>query len=149
MTRTALVTGGNRGIGRAIAQGLIEDGLDVLVTARDPGEGRQTADALGCRWVRMDLQDASTIPDALEQAGPVDVLVNNAGILRDTPLFGDNSDFFDHMDVMVSAPFMLMREVLPGMGARGYGRIVNLSSGWGSFAEGLGGPGAYGIASCR
>ena len=74
------------------------------------------------------------------------MLVNNAGVLRDVPLMAGNSDFPEAMQVMVHAPWDLIRRVAPGMGARGYGRIVNLSSGWGSFAEGLEGPGAYGVA---
>ena len=144
--RRALVTGGNRGIGRAIAEGLVQKGLDVVIAARDADLGARAAEEIGCGWVRMDLADPNTIHDGLAQVGPVDVLVNNAGILRQTPLMGENSDFFDALDVMVTGPFVLMREVVPEMEARGYGRIVNLSSGWGSFAEGLEGPGAYGIA---
>ena len=144
--RRALVTGGNRGIGKAIAAGLRDAGLEVVIAARTASEGAAAADELGVLSVAMDLQDARTITAGLEAAGEIDVLVNNAGVQKDTPLFGENSDFFEAMDVMVMAPFMLIREVVQGMGARGYGRIVNLSSGWGSFGEGLGGPGAYGVA---
>jgi hypothetical protein len=77
--------------------------------------------------------------------GRADV-VNNAGILETVPFLGDNDNFARSMQVMVHAPFELMRAVIPGMAARGHGRIVNVSSGWGSFAEGLNGGGAYGIA---
>ncbi|PRY94826.1 short-subunit dehydrogenase [Hasllibacter halocynthiae] len=144
--RRALVTGGNRGIGRAIAAGLLAEGLEVVIGARDPAAGAEAADALGCRSVALDLMRPETFADALAQAGDLDVLVNNAGVLRDVSLLDDDGAFEEAMQVIVRAPMDLIRRVAPGMGARGYGRIVNVSSGWGSFAEGLGGPGVYGVA---
>lgn len=146
MTRRALVTGGNRGIGRAIAAGLKREGLDVVIGARDPALGETAAREIGCDWVHLDLMRPETFAPALAKAGEIDVLVNNAGVLHDVSLLGPDSDFDEAMQVMVHAPYALIRALAPGMGARGYGRIVNLSSGWGSFAEGLGGPGAYGVA---
>ncbi len=144
--RRALVTGGNRGIGYAIAAGLREAGLEVVIGARVAGEGRAAARALGLRWVHLDLEVPERFQAALADAGEIDVLVNNAGILEKVPLFGAHDNFARSMQVMVAAPYELMRLVLPGMERRGYGRIVNVSSGWGSFAEGLGGGGAYGAA---
>ena len=146
MARRALVTGGNRGIGRGIAAGLLAEGLEVVIAARDVAAGRDVAEEIGATSVHMDLLDSESVLSALAAVGEIDVLVNNAGILNHQPLFGADSDYFEAMQVMVTAPFLLMRAAMPGMGARGYGRIVNLSSGWGSFAEGLGGPGAYGVA---
>ena len=144
--RRALVTGANRGIGAAIAKGLAAAGLDVILGARDLAAGAAVAKEIGGRAVRLDLAEAGGIAAALAEAGEIDVLVNNAGVLSDAPLFGPESDFDAAMAVMVQAPFALMRATLPGMEARGYGRIVNVSSNWGSFSAGLQGPGAYGIA---
>ena len=144
--RRALVTGGNRGIGRAIAAGLRDAGLEVVIGARDAEAGREAAGALGVRSVALDLTHPEGFGDALAEAGDLDVLVNNAGVLHDVPLTSPGSDLPEAMQVMVHAPWDLIRRVAPGMGERGHGRIVNLSSGWGAFAEGLGGPGAYGVA---
>ncbi len=144
--RRALVTGGNRGIGKAICEGLARAGLEVIVGARDVEAGRMVADAIGGSTVALDVADRGSIAKAVGEVGDIDVLVNNAGILNRVELLGQHSDFDAAMAVMVRGPFDLMRAFLPGMSARRYGRVVNLSSGWGSFAEGMGGPGAYGVA---
>ncbi|MEM7642747.1 MAG: SDR family NAD(P)-dependent oxidoreductase [Pseudomonadota bacterium] len=136
MTR-ALVTGGNRGIGRAIAEGLRDRGLDVTVGSRD-GTGPD-----GCVVIAMDLRNDASMEAGLAQLGSVDVLVNNAGVLWDEGLFDDPDHFDASIEVMVRAPYRLMRALMPGMGPSG--RVVNISSGWGSFAEGLGGGGAYAV----
>ncbi|MDJ1016906.1 MAG: SDR family NAD(P)-dependent oxidoreductase [Paracoccaceae bacterium] len=142
----ALVTGGNRGIGRAIAEGLVAKGLEVVIGARDKAAGEAVAAEIGARAVGLDLMATEGFAAALEAAGPVDVLVNNAGILNSVSLLGPDSDFDAAMQVMVHAPYALIRAVHTHMAAEGYGRIVNMSSGWGAFSEGLGGPGAYGVA---
>lgn len=139
----ALVTGGNRGIGKEIARGLVAQGLDVTIGVRDIAMGQAVADEIGATALHCDLQNLAGVADSI---GPVDVLVNNAGVLFEHPLFSDAARFDETIDVMLRAPYDLTRAVLPHMSASGYGRIVNVSSGWGSFAEGLGGPGAYGIA---
>jgi NAD(P)-dependent dehydrogenase (short-subunit alcohol dehydrogenase family) len=144
--RQALVTGANRGIGLAIAKGLKAQGCGVVIGARDAEAGRRAAAELGVRSVHLDLMRPDTFASALAQTGEIDILVNNAGVLHNVSLLGPESDFDEAMQVMVHAPYALIRAVAPGMGRRGWGRIVNLSSGWGAFAEGLGGPGAYGIA---
>ncbi|HEV2455496.1 MAG TPA: SDR family NAD(P)-dependent oxidoreductase, partial [Verrucomicrobiae bacterium] len=75
-----------------------------------------------------------------------DVLVNNAGVLHQKPLIELTDDeIAASLAVHLTGPLRLMRALVPHMVARHYGRIVNVSSGWGSFAEGLGGPGAYGV----
>ncbi|MDJ0826744.1 MAG: SDR family NAD(P)-dependent oxidoreductase [Rhodobacter sp.] len=144
--RRALVTGGNRGIGYAVAAGLRAAGLEVVIGARDGTSGAEAAGGLGVGAAVLDVTDAAVCREVVEVHGPFDVLVNNAGILSNAPLFGQPDDFARHLAVMVQGPHDLIGAVLPGMRARGYGRIVNVSSGWGSFAEGLGGPGAYGVA---
>ncbi|PWJ13284.1 SDR family NAD(P)-dependent oxidoreductase [Jannaschia seohaensis] len=139
---TALVTGGNRGIGLAIARALHAEGMDVCLAARSGGEA--AAQEIGCRLVEMDLASDASIEAGLAAAGPVDVLVNNAGVLWEEGLWDDPGHFDESFAVMVRAPFRLMRALVPGMGPEG--RVVNVSSGWGSFDEGLGGGGAYGPA---
>jgi NAD(P)-dependent dehydrogenase (short-subunit alcohol dehydrogenase family) len=143
---TALVTGGNRGLGRAIAAGLAARGVRVTLGARDEAAGRDAAAELGCAFARIDLCEPDTCFDAVVQAGGFDILVNNAGILNDASLLSPRSDFDLAMEVMVNAPLDLIRLNVPHWRSAGWGRIVNISSGWGSFAEGLGGPGAYGVA---
>ncbi len=152
MTRTALVTGANRGIGLAIAHGLAQAGLHVLVGARRAADADDAARAIaGAVGVVVDVADAATAAAAaraiVAEHGPVDVLVNNAGVCPS----GDLDDV--DVDTVVAAmhtnalgPVALMQVCGQGMKARGYGRIVNVSSGWGSFSEGLGGPIAYAIS---
>ena len=143
---TALVTGANRGIGHAIAAGLKARGCQVTLAARNDADGRAAAAGLGVAFARIDLTDPDSYFGAVTQAGGFDILVNNAGLLHDVSLLDRRSDFAEAMEVMVAAPLDLIRLCLPHWKSTGWGRIVNLSSGWGSFAEGLGGPGAYGIA---
>lgn len=143
---TALVTGGNRGIGRAIAAGLVARGCRVTIGARDAEAGRRTAAEIGCASVHLDLADADTSFAAMTRAGGFDILVNNAGILGHASLLARDSDFAEAMEVMVAGPLDLIRLSVPRWKATGWGRIVNLSSGWGAFSQGLGGPGAYGVA---
>jgi NAD(P)-dependent dehydrogenase (short-subunit alcohol dehydrogenase family) len=143
---TALVTGANRGIGRAIAAGLKARGCAVTLGARSEAEGRAAATELGVRFARIDLTEPDTTFDAVVQAGGFDILVNNAGLLNRVSLLDPRSDFAEAMEVMMAAPLDLIRLNLPHWRQTGWGRIVNLSSGWGAHAEGLEGPGAYGVA---
>ncbi len=143
---TALVTGANRGIGRAIAASLKARGCNVTLAARDEVAGRKAAADLGVGFARLDLADPDTSFEVMRQSGGFDILVNNAGVLHDVSLLDRRSDFDEAMEVMVAAPLDLIRMNLSYWRRTGWGRIVNLSSGWGSFAEGLEGPGAYGVA---
>lgn len=143
--KTALVTGGNRGIGRAIAAGLTKDHR-VVIGVRDPVAGDAAAAELGCETVELDLMQPDRFPEAVARIGGVDVLVNNAGLLIDSSMMDDPDGFRASMQVMFHAPYDLIRLCLPHMKARGWGRIVNLSSDWGAFSQGLAGPGAYGVA---
>lgn len=142
MAHKALVTGGNRGIGKAIAAGLVREGLEVLIGARDLAAGQDAAREVGAEAIQLDLTD----PDACDRAiDGVTVLINNAGVLWEGNVFDDMDRFEATMDTALHGPFSLIRAALPAMKSAGYGRVVNISSGWGSFSEGLGGGGAYGI----
>lgn len=141
----ALVTGGNRGIGRAIAAGLVAKGFDVTIGVRDSDHGAEVAGEIGARALHMNVGEPAGLQAALGQYRP-DVLVNNAGVLWDHNIFEDKERTRQSYDVMLHGPFELMRLCRPAMREAGYGRIVNVSSNWGSFAQGLGGGGAYGAA---
>ncbi|MEO1037320.1 MAG: SDR family NAD(P)-dependent oxidoreductase [Pseudomonadota bacterium] len=152
--RTALITGANRGIGRAIAASLLlHAGIKVLVAARNEANAEETAAALGgnVAGVALDLADpsaaAATMTDIESQYGPLDILVNNAGILLSGDALDTDLAMLDEaLRVNTLGPIALMRVVGPGMRSRGWGRIVNLSSGWGSFHEGMEGPTSYAIS---
>jgi NAD(P)-dependent dehydrogenase (short-subunit alcohol dehydrogenase family) len=155
MKRTVLVTGANRGIGFAVARRLAELRNSVLLGSRDLKAGEDAAGALGragldVTAVHLDLADSVTIDatiSKLKTSGRrVDALVNNAGVLQEKPLLElTDQQIADSIAVHLIGPIRLIRSLVPGMIASGYGRIVNVSSGWGSFAEGMGGPGAYGV----
>ena len=151
--KTALVTGGNRGIGLAIVQGLAALGYRVLLGSRKVVSGEEAAS--GIRGdvipVPLDLTHRETLKGQvgtlLENHPSIDVLVNNAGILEQGSLLEVKEEKFDQsMRVNFEAPFDLVRMIVPGMFQRKYGRVVNLSSGWGSFGEGLNGPAAYSVS---
>jgi 3-hydroxybutyrate dehydrogenase len=135
--RTALVTGAASGIGRAIARRFISDGAEVIAVDRDGDALAALADEIGVTPLVIDLSDIDQLPAAIEKvAGGVDILVNNAGIqhverLEDFPI----ATFETILRIMLTAPFVLTRAVLPGMYERGYGRIVHVSSAHGRRAS--------------
>jgi len=155
MKRTVLVTGANRGIGLAIARQLAGLGNSVLLGSRDLKAGEDAAKSLSrlnveVEPLHMDLTDPATIDaaiDHIDRSGrQVDALVNNAGVLHEKPLLElTDAEIGDSIAVHLAGPLRLIRSLAPKIMARGYGRIVNLSSGWGSFGEGMGGPGMYGV----
>ena len=127
--RRALVTGAASGIGRACAMRLASDGAALLVLDRDAEGAQQVAKAVGGDALVADLSDRDAVARlGLEQAG-VDILVNNAGIQHVAPIQDFNPDRFALIQtVMLDAPFRLVAAVLPGMYARGWGRLVHVSS---------------------
>jgi 3-hydroxybutyrate dehydrogenase len=124
--RTALVTGGGSGIGRACALRLAAAGAEVLVVDRNAEAAKAVAAETGGRAVVADLADGAAV-DALDV--DVDVLVNNAGFQHVSPLPDFPPDTFEQLQrVMVDAAFRLVRQALPHMYERGWGRIVTVSS---------------------
>ena len=127
--RTALVTGGSRGIGRAIALRLLAEGARVTITGRDVATLERSALELGCAWLAADATDARAVARAVAAAGPLDVLVNNAGAAFSKPFERQTDD--DLADILarnLGATFRATRAALPGMRERGWGRIVNVAS---------------------
>jgi NAD(P)-dependent dehydrogenase (short-subunit alcohol dehydrogenase family) len=150
--RTVLVTGANRGIGLGCVEALVahSDVSTVLLAARQLGDAKTAAAAFGSKVkpVQLDLTSAETRArdvTAILKAHPVvDALINNAGVLENGGFLEVSDEKLQHsIAVNFEAPLHLARLFAPGMIARGYGRVVNVSSGWGSFAEGLTGPAAY------
>jgi NAD(P)-dependent dehydrogenase (short-subunit alcohol dehydrogenase family) len=153
--QVAIVTGGGRGIGRAIALELAKEGAAVVVTARTQAEVVEVADrikASGGKALAMpidvgSLQEVQHLVEATETTfGPVDILVNNAAI-RGPVAFIQNvepDDFMDVFRINVGGTFQCARAVLPGMITRRKGRIINFSGG-GAWT-GIRGGGPYGAS---
>jgi acetoacetyl-CoA reductase len=134
MQRVAMVTGGTRGIGRAICERLKADGMKVAAGyAGNEEAARECAEELGVMIVKGNVgvfEDCGRAVAAVEaELGPIDVLVNNAGITRDgffhkmTP-----QQWSDVIRVNMDSVFNMTRHVIEGMRERGWGRIVNISS---------------------
>ena len=124
--RTALVTGGASGIGAACARELAAHGASVTVADVDEAAAKVVADEIGGNAWGIDLLDVGALEDLTLEA---DVLVNNAGIQSIDPIADFSPERFRAMlALMVEAPFLLIRAVLPGMYSKGFGRIVNISS---------------------
>ena len=126
-TRTVLITGGNRGIGRAIAEEFVAQGHRVAVTARS-GEGPE-----GSMTVRADVTDAAALDAAFTEVeaslGPVEVVVANAGITRDTLLMRMSDEDFDTVvDTNLGGSFRVVKRASKGMLKARFGRIILVSS---------------------
>jgi short chain dehydrogenase len=136
----ALVTGGGRGIGRAIALALAREGAAIAIAARSPEElGRTLAELHVIHGraiaVRADVTDRAaverTVADTEARLGPIDFLVNNAGSASTVgPIWEvDPDEWWREVEVNLRGPLLCARAVLPGMIARRRGRIVNMASG--------------------
>lgn len=124
--RRALVTGGASGIGRACARRLAAAGADVVVADIDGEAAERAAEEVGGVPLLADLADTDAL-DGL--AAGIDILVNNAGVQHVAPVHDFPPETFARiMRLMVEAPFRLVRDALPGMYERGWGRIINISS---------------------
>ncbi|KGQ22577.2 3-hydroxybutyrate dehydrogenase [Thermus filiformis] len=129
--RQVLVTGAGSGIGRAIAQAFAREGYRVLVHDVRP-EAASLAEELGGLFLRAALakpQEVEALAEAVLKEGGVEVLVNNAGFQHIAPVEEFPLETWQRMlQVMLTAPFQLIRRLLPGMKAKGFGRILNIAS---------------------
>jgi len=128
--RTALVTGGGKGIGRAVSRALGQMGARVVVNYRsDAAAAEETAHEVGGQAVRCDVADGAAVQALLKELGPVDVLVNNAGAVRDNLLLRMKPDDWDHIiQTDLSSAYHTTRAVMSGMLRKRWGRIVNMTS---------------------
>jgi 3-oxoacyl-[acyl-carrier protein] reductase len=133
--RVALVTGGGRGIGRNVALELASVGMKVAVSARSAGEIEETAAEVGGLAVQGDVSERASVErmvaETEEKLGPLDLLVANAGTAVDEDAAWElqPDDWWRVFEVNVLGVYLCCRAVIPGMLARGGGRIVNVASG--------------------
>ncbi len=139
----ALVTGASRGIGAAIARRLVDSGAEVILVARSAEAVGRLAEDLEGTAIAGDLLDPDFVAELPDRAGPIDVLVNNAGIERaDRVVDVSPQDLEDVFRLNLVVPAQLCSMFLPAMVARGRGHIVNMSSlsmavdtpGWASYS---------------
>lgn len=133
MSKVAIVTGGTRGIGLAISQSLIAEGYKVAAVYRSNEEAAQQFRDLGGYAIQFDVSDFKECQESVAKIeadlGPVSVLVNNAGITRDSVLHKMEEDAWHKViETNLTSCFSMCRAVVTGMRDRGYGRIVNISS---------------------
>jgi NAD(P)-dependent dehydrogenase (short-subunit alcohol dehydrogenase family) len=136
--RTAIVTGGLSGIGRAIARRFAADGLSVHIGARrgdDPAHERSLREAFGAPVtvrpldVRCSDSVAGFVDAVLERHGRVDVLVNAAGVYEEAAVTGHSDRLWnDQIDTNLTGTFKMIRAVMPGMVQQKWGRIINIAS---------------------
>jgi len=153
--RTAVVTGGTRGIGLAIARALAEDGASVVVSGRDAGRLDSAvkeleslgAPALGVAADQSKRDDCDRLVDAAkERFGRIDVLVNNAGITRDQLLVRMKDDDWDQvLDTNLRGVFLMTRAVVKSMMRQKSGRIINIAS----TAGAMGNPGQVNYSAAK
>lgn len=131
---TALVTGATSGIGRAVALQLGRLGAKVVVHGRSAERGAKVVqeiqnDGGKAQFVAADLADPDDVRRLAADAGPVDILINNAGVYKFAATADTDDAFFDeHVNINVRAPFILVQQLVPGMAERGTGAVVNLST---------------------
>ncbi len=137
--RVALVTGGNRGLGRAIAEALAEVGASVVVTSRDPDRAEQAAEEIGadtgsrCLGLPLEVRDQAQIDAAvartLAELGGLHILVNNAGInIRQGILGLKDASWEEVVGTNLSGAMRCSRAAAPHLKAQGWGRIINMGS---------------------
>ena len=132
--RHALVTGGGRGIGAAVARALTSAGATVTLLGRSPAPMQaMLAEGAAAGWEQADVTDADALAAAFARAeaarGPVEILINNAGAAETAPFARTDRALWQRMiAVNLDAVYEATRLALPGMLARGYGRVVNIAS---------------------
>jgi 3-oxoacyl-[acyl-carrier protein] reductase len=153
--QVGLVTGGTRGIGKAIAEGLATMGVNVIVAGRNLEAAKEVAASLAAMGVRslgirLDVSNAEEVEKAFEEIrnefGRIDILINNAGITKDGLLMRMKEDAWDAvMDTNLKGVFLCTREAIKDMARQRYGRIVNITS----VAAFMGNPGQANYSAAK
>jgi len=131
--RTAIVTGAARGIGLALARHLHASGAEVYLLDHDGSEVARAAAELGARGIAADVSSTEDVQSAVRQAvqetGRIDIVVNNAGVLRDKVLWKLTDEDWDAvLDIHLGGTFRMTRAVVPHFREQEYGRIINVTS---------------------
>jgi NAD(P)-dependent dehydrogenase (short-subunit alcohol dehydrogenase family) len=157
MDTIALITGANRGIGFAVAKGLLEKGITVIITSRNPGKGQKAVDelkAVGKAFYHvLEVTDAESIRQARryveKEWGRLDVLINNAAIHYDSwhhTLNADLEQTHETFETNFFAPWRLVQDFLPLLRKSENARIVNVSSGAGALRNQTGNTPGYSLS---
>lgn len=131
VVKTALVTGGGRGIGRAIALAFAREGIRIAVAARTAEQVEQVAQEIGNDAIALvcDVADPQSVARMFERVGNVDILVNNAGIAESATLVNTTDELWQrHLAINLSGTFYCTRAALPAMLKKGWGRVINIAS---------------------
>jgi NAD(P)-dependent dehydrogenase (short-subunit alcohol dehydrogenase family) len=131
MVKTALITGGGRGIGRAIALAFAREGIRIAVAARTAEQVEQVAREIGNGAIALvcDVADPQSVTQMFERVGNVDILVNNAGIAESATVVNTTDELWHkHLSINLSGTFYCTRAALPAMLKKGWGRVINIAS---------------------
>ncbi|HET8669357.1 MAG TPA: SDR family oxidoreductase, partial [Candidatus Saccharimonadales bacterium] len=133
MKKHVLITGGTDGIGKVTARRLVEAGLTVTILGRDEAKTKKVAKEIEANYVVADVSDYDQVATAVEKAerasGPVDILINNAGVWLSQPLAETNPELIKRtIEINTLGTIYLVRAVAPSMQARKSGRIINVVS---------------------
>jgi len=129
--KTALITGGGRGIGRAIALAFVREGARIAVAARTAEQVEQVAREIGKEAIALvcDVADPQSVTHMFSEIGDVDILVNNAGIAESATVVNTTDELWHrHLSINLSGTFYCTRAALPAMLKKGWGRIINIAS---------------------
>ena len=137
--KSALITGGSRGLGKAMARGFAEAGADIVISSRSADELKDAAAEIGAglnvrvEWIAADMSDRAQVKtladEAVQRLGKIDILVNNAGINNPQPIDEITDDVWDkNVEVDLTACMAMARYLVPGMKQRKWGRLIYTSS---------------------
>ncbi|HEY0764258.1 MAG TPA: SDR family NAD(P)-dependent oxidoreductase [Pyrinomonadaceae bacterium] len=131
MAKTALITGGGRGIGRAIALAFAREGIRIVVAARTAEQIEQVAREIGNNALAVvcDVSDSQSVARMFSEVGDIDILVNNAGIAESATIVNTTDELWHrHLAINLSGTFYCTRAALPAMLKKGWGRVINIAS---------------------